>query len=61
MPELSGRLVLDGAVVEVPDERGVAYLCQESTWAPADKAAKDALAAYLAPPEEPEQGEGSDD
>jgi hypothetical protein len=34
VPWLGGRLVIDGAVVEVPDEDFEAYTCQESTWAP---------------------------
>lgn len=33
VPELGGRLVLAGEVVEVPDERADAYTCQESNWA----------------------------
>lgn len=32
VPELGGRLVLDGQVVEVPDERAEDYLSQTETW-----------------------------
>lgn len=42
VPSLGHRLVLTGAVVEVPDEDTYAYTCQESVWAPEDKAAKEA-------------------
>lgn len=52
VPGLGGRLVLDGAVVEVPDEAVYAYTCQESNWAPADKAATKAHEA-AAPTSEP--------
>lgn len=33
VPGLGGRLVLAGAVVEVPDEEAESYTCQESNWA----------------------------
>ena len=36
VPELSWRVVDVDEVVEVPDERADAYLCQQSTWAPED-------------------------
>lgn len=52
VPGLGGRLVLAGAVVEVPDEDAYSYTCQESNWAPADKAAKQAHDA-AAPTTEP--------
>jgi hypothetical protein len=34
IPLLGGRLVLDGAVVEVPDEDADSFTCQETNWAP---------------------------
>jgi len=33
VPWLGGRLVLAGAVVDVPDEDVESYTCQESNWA----------------------------
>jgi len=39
VPGLGGRLVLAGAVVDVPDADVYAYTCQESNWAPVDKSA----------------------
>jgi hypothetical protein len=37
VPGLGGRLVIAGAVVEVPDEVAESYTCQPPNWAPADK------------------------
>ena len=51
VPGLGGRLVLAGAVVEVPDEDALAYTCQETNWAPADKAAHKAHDAAAPTPE----------
>lgn len=51
VPGLGGRLVLAGAVVEVPDEDAHAYTCQETNWAPADKAATKAHDAAAPTPE----------
>jgi hypothetical protein len=48
VPGLGGRLVLDGAVIEVPDEDTYSYTCQESNWAPADKGATKAHEAAVA-------------
>jgi len=39
VPGLGGRLVLAGAVVDVPDAAVFTYTCQEANWAPVDKAA----------------------
>lgn len=64
VPDLGNRLVLAGAVIEVPDADVYAYTCQEPIWAPADKAAKDAHAAATtipdaeAPAEAPDPTEG---
>jgi hypothetical protein len=56
VPWLGGRLVIAGAVVDVPVEDVYAYTCQEANWAPADKAAttahEDAVAASTPDPEE---------
>ena len=35
---VGGRLVLAGAVLEVPDEDVESYTCQESNWQPAKPA-----------------------
>lgn len=40
VPWLGGRLVIAGAVVEVPADTVTAYTQQESTWAPADDEAQ---------------------
>lgn len=56
VPWLGGRLVLAGAVIEVPDEESWAYTEQESNWEPVDPAAQkvhDAEAGKRKPPEEP--------
>lgn len=63
VPALGGRLIVDGATVEVADEADVyGFTCQEQTWAPADAATKklhekahDAQLERNAPPE-PEPG-----
>lgn len=44
VPGLGGRLVLDGAVVDVPDDDTYSYTVQ-ALWAPVDKAAEKAHAA----------------
>lgn len=36
--EVAGRLVLAGAVIDVPDDAVWSYTCQPATWAPADDA-----------------------
>lgn len=36
LPWLSGRLVQDGQVIDVPPVDAPRYLCQPGTWAPAD-------------------------
>lgn len=51
VPGLGGRLVLAGAVVEVPDEDAFSYTCQEANWSPADKAAQKAHDAAAPSPE----------
>ena len=38
VPWLGGRLVLDGQVVEIPDDDLDAYTCQPDTWADATPA-----------------------
>lgn len=48
VPSLGGRLVLDGAVADVPTEDVYAYTCQESNWAPVDKDATKAHEAGAA-------------
>lgn len=40
--EVAGRLVLAGAVIDVPDDAVWSYTCQPETWAPADADAEDA-------------------
>lgn len=45
VPHLGGRLVLAGAVVEVPAEDVYAYTCQTPNWEPANAAAQDAHTA----------------
>jgi hypothetical protein len=42
VPSLGGRLVIAGAVVDVPTEDVYAYTCQEPNWAPANKEAQTA-------------------
>lgn len=34
VPGLGGRLILAGAVVDVPEAEAESYLCQEANWAP---------------------------
>jgi hypothetical protein len=36
VPDLGGRLVLKGQVIEVPDEKVYGYTCQTETWSAAD-------------------------
>lgn len=40
VPGLGGRLVIAGAVVDVPVEDVYAYTCQEANWSPANKEAQ---------------------
>lgn len=54
VPVLGGRLVVAGAVVEVPDELVESFTCQKPNWAAADKAANKASAAT--PTNTPEEG-----
>jgi hypothetical protein len=42
VPQLHNRLVLAGAVIEVPDGDVYSYTCQEPNWKCADKAAEKA-------------------
>lgn len=51
VPGLGGRLVVAGAVVEVPDEDTYSYTCQTTNWSPADKAAEKAHDAAAPTPE----------
>lgn len=53
VPWLGGRLVVAGAVVEVPAEDVAAYTQQTGTWEPADKATQKIHDAALAPVEDP--------
>lgn len=63
VPALGGRLVVKGAVVEVPDEAVYGFTCQTTNWAPADAATKkvhDAaheleLIANFGPPEDEDE------
>ena len=52
VPWLGGRLVVAGAVVEVPAEDVTAYTQQVGTWAPADDKAQQLHDAASAPAEE---------
>ncbi len=40
VPSLGGRLVLAGALVDVPAEDVYAYTCQATNWSPANKEAQ---------------------
>lgn len=40
VPALGGRLVVKGAVIEVPDEAVYGFTCQTDNWSPADAATK---------------------
>ncbi|MFZ3569419.1 hypothetical protein ACNYS0_20935 [Streptomyces sp. BH034] len=37
VPELGGRTVEPDEIVEVPDERFEAYVCQTATWEPVEE------------------------
>lgn len=52
VPGLGDRLVIAGAVVEVPDEVADSYTCQKSTWASAEAATKAQAAAPNNPTKE---------
>lgn len=56
VPGIGGRLIIAGAVVEVPDADTHSYTCQESNWAPADKAATKAHEESA--PDNPDTQEG---
>lgn len=49
VPWLGGRLVVAGAVVDVPEEDVAAYTQQSGTWEPADKATQKIHDAALSP------------
>lgn len=56
VPWLGGRLVVAGAVIEVPDDESWAYTEQETNWAPVDTGAQkihDAGVAAQKPAAEP--------
>lgn len=53
VPWLGGRLVVAGAVVEVPAEDVAAYTQQTATWEPADKATQKIHDAAFKGAEEP--------